>query len=127
MKLQLAVATALLAVLAVPVEAAAPAPAQVIAAGFSFAPAVLVIPLGTAVEFRGMALPHTVTTAADLEAAMDGSGNDETNLGDEDPDTFSRSLPMGGVLRHTFAKPGTYSYHCELHAALGMVGTIVVE
>jgi plastocyanin len=28
---------------------------------------------------------------------------------------------------HTFDTPGTYSYICEHHAAIGMVGTIIVE
>ncbi|HWH08792.1 MAG TPA: plastocyanin/azurin family copper-binding protein [Candidatus Thermoplasmatota archaeon] len=97
----------------------------VLAAGFSFAPPLLVVPAGTTVEWQGAALPHTVTTAATLDDARAGRANDRANA-DGDPDTFHRALPQGGVVRHAFAAPGTYAYYCELHRGLGMVGEVVV-
>lgn len=37
----------------------------------------------------------------------------------------SKGLDSSGVWRHTFTKPGTYTYFCELHPF--MKGTIVVQ
>lgn len=116
-------ATLLLAPLA---AAALPGTVPVLAAGNSFTPPVLVIPAGTTVEWQGVALPHTVTTAADLLAARDGRENDGANS-DADPDTFNHGLLMGGTVSHTFNEAGTFAYFCDLHYRLGMVGTIVVN
>ena len=96
--------------------AALPAPVPVVAAGFSFASPALVVPAGTTVEFIGAALPHTATSAADLNAAAGGVGNG----------AFDIDLPMGARGTVTFDTAGTYAYFCELHYRLGMVGTVVV-
>ena len=32
----------------------------------------------------------------------------------------------GADFSHTFDQPGTYNYHCQLHSALGMRGTVTV-
>lgn len=37
----------------------------------------------------------------------------------------SKGLDTNGVWRHTFTKPGTYAYFCELHPF--MKGTIIVQ
>jgi plastocyanin len=37
----------------------------------------------------------------------------------------SKGLDTNGVWRHTFSKPGTYTYFCELHPF--MKGTIIVQ
>ncbi len=37
----------------------------------------------------------------------------------------SKGLDTNGVWRHTFTKPGTYTYFCELHPF--MKGTIIVQ
>lgn len=102
-----------------------PRTVPVLAAGFSFASPVLVVPAGTTVEWQGVALPHTVTTAATPQDAQAGRPNDRLNA-DADPDSFHKGLPQGGVARHTFQEPGTFSYYCELHRGLGMVGAVVV-
>lgn len=111
----IAIAVTLLA-LAPLATAALPANAPVVAAGFSFVSPALVVPAGTTVEFVGAALPHTVTSAADLNAAAAGNANGAYRI----------DLPMGASGTHTFGTPGTYAYFCELHYRLGMVGTIVV-
>ena len=105
--------------------AAARPTVPVAAAGFSFASPVLVVPAGSTVEWQGVALPHTVTTAASLDDARAGRANDRLNA-DADADTFHQALPQGGVVRHAFEEPGTYAYFCELHRGLGMVGQVVV-
>ena len=122
MRLVLVLAALMLTPLA---SAVVPAPVPVAAAGFNFVSPALVVPAGTTVMWVGAALPHTVTTAADLNAALAGAGNDETNS-DADPDTFHAAFSTGETFSHTFDTPGTYTYHCEIHFRLGMVGTIVV-
>lgn len=37
------------------------------------------------------------------------------------------AAPAGWMFSHTFTIPGTYTYQCDPHVGLGMVGTIVVE
>ncbi|HET6403807.1 MAG TPA: plastocyanin/azurin family copper-binding protein [Candidatus Thermoplasmatota archaeon] len=116
----------LLAVLlALPAATALPAAVPVLAAGQSFASPALVVPAGTTVEWVGVALPHSVTTASDVAAAAAGRANDRANA-DADPDTFHMDLPQGARASHTFTTPGTYAYFCELHVRLGMVGVVTV-
>lgn len=95
------------------------------AAGFSFVPPVAVVPLGTEVRWDGVLIGHTVDTAAGPAESLAAEGNDPTNS-DADPDTFSRLLPQGGSVAHTFTQPGTYWYFCAPHAGVGMVGVVVV-
>lgn len=116
-----------LALLAAPLSAAVALPTvPVMAAGFSFTPSVLVVPVGTTIEWYGVALPHTVTTANTIEDALDGRANDPTNS-DEDADTFRASLPVGADVQHRFDSPGSFEYFCEFHTLFGMVGTIEVR
>lgn len=96
--------------------AALPAPVPVAAAGFSFVSPALVVPTGTTIAFVGAALPHTVTSAADANAAAAGTADGRYRI----------DLPMGTTGTHTFTQPGTYAYFCELHYRLGMVGAVVV-
>lgn len=111
----LVVALALL--LLAPLAAAAlPANVPVVAAGFSFASPALVVPRGTTVEWEGALLPHTVTSAASANGALQGQSDGR----------FRGDLPMGSSYVRTFHAAGTYEYFCELHVRLGMVGTIVV-
>lgn len=43
------------------------------------------------------------------------------------PDTFSSGpIGVGDVLVHVFTEPGVYNYHCDVHFAMGMFGTITV-
>ena len=102
-----------------------PAAVPVEAVGFSFVSPVVVVPAGTAVEWNGRLLPHTVTTSDGILEAVQGTPNDLANA-DGDPDTFNQFLPQGGVYRHTFEEPGIYPYYCALHRSFGMVGAVVV-
>lgn len=108
--------------LVVPLASAAlPAPVPVVASGFHFLPPALVIPAGTTVSWINGALPHTVTTSDDVVKAATGVANDRANS-DGNPDTFHGIPPMS----HRFDNPGTFSYFCELHFRLGMIGTVTV-
>lgn len=44
-----------------------------------------------------------------------------------DDGTASSVLQDQGTFSRTFATAGTYTYHCSVHAALGMKGTITVQ
>lgn len=38
-----------------------------------------------------------------------------------------RLMPEGASYERRFTTPGTYEYHCDLHASQGMTATLVVE
>ncbi len=38
----------------------------------------------------------------------------------------SGMIPANGVFTHTFANPGTFAYHCEIHGC-GMSGSVTVS
>ena len=73
---------------------------------FAFAPATLTIPIGTTVVWTNLdGDAHTVrtTTSATL---------------------MSATLSTNATYSYTFTKPGSYAYHCSIHAE--MHGTVVV-
>jgi plastocyanin len=73
---------------------------------FQFSPSTLTVKAGTTVTFKGVSGDHTVTS--DAGSSM----------------TFDQSISAGSSITITFANPGTYKYHCSIHAS--MHGTIVV-
>jgi len=78
---------------------------QVKIAGFAFAPASITVKVGTTVTWTNQdSAPHTVT-------ADDGSFT-------------SGDLATGATFSQTFAKAGTYPYHCNFHSS--MKGTVTV-
>lgn len=124
MRTILTIAAAAVALAALAPASGAGTSVPIVAAGFSYASPIVVVPLGTAVTWTSEALPHTVTTT-DASPVGDGNANDPTNT-DGNPDTFSAPLPQGGSVTHTFATGGVFNYHCELHHKLGMIGTVIV-
>ena len=44
-----------------------------------------------------------------------------------DDGSTSSPLKDQGTFSRSFAAPGTYNYHCSVHVAQGMVGTITVQ
>lgn len=82
------------------------APNTIEISNFSFAPAVLTVPVGTTVTWvNDDDEPHTVV----------------------DSDTLfkSHALDTGDKFSFTFSTPGKFQYFCTIHAH--MVGTVVVE
>jgi plastocyanin len=73
---------------------------------FSFSPSTLTVKAGTTVTFKGITGAHTVTSDAGA------------------PMAFDQGVSEGSSITITFANPGTYKYHCSIHAS--MHGTIVV-
>jgi len=75
-------------------------------ADFAFAPTSLTVPAGATVTWTNKgSVGHTVT-------ADDGSFGSET-------------LASGATFSATFAKAGTFAYHCRIHPS--MTATIVVQ
>jgi len=79
---------------------------EVDVSNFHFSPATLTVKAGTTVTFKGVSGTHTVTS--DPGAPM----------------AFDQGVAEGSSITITFANPGTYKYHCSIHAS--MHGTIVV-
>jgi plastocyanin len=85
-------------------DSSGPVGATVTLVNTSFAPAVVTINAGQAVEWKWNdgQVPHNVTF-----------------------DTFRSSTKITGTYFHTFATPGVYPYRCTIH--INMVGTVVVR
>lgn len=77
-------------------------------AGFS--PKQITIPAGTTVRWINSDTVNQHTTTSDTQGSMDSWD--------------SRGLGANQAFSQTFMTPGTYHYHCTLHA--GMRGTIIV-
>jgi plastocyanin len=77
----------------------------------SFSPAALTVTAGTTVMWQnGSVTTHTVTSDAGSALTYD-SGN----------------VGPGATFSQTFNTAGTYNYHCTIHVASGMTGTITVQ
>ena len=104
-------AVAAVALAAMNLAAAAPAPTalttKVTIGNFTFGPQALTVKPGTTVTWlNGDDIPHTVVAA--------------------DKTTFrSKPLESGDSFAFTFSKPGTYPYFCSIHPH--MTGKIVVR
>jgi plastocyanin len=102
----------LLAVLVLPLTAAAAAPSgsaayKVEIRNFHFMPALVTVPAGAQVTWTNKdEEPHIVVSAGGQFAS-------------------SPALDTGDSYHTTFAKPGTYTYFCSIHPQ--MVGTIIVK
>ena len=80
--------------------------ASVKISGFAFSPADLPITAGTKVTWTNDDSTAHSIVSSDLPALS------------------SPILPNGGTYEFTFAQPGTYAYHCGIHAS--MKGTVTV-
>lgn len=81
------------------------------AAGTSFSPQSVTVPVGTTVRWTATEGSHTVTPD---NPAQPGAW-------------ASSALNAGETFEHTFTTPGTYDYHCQPHQSLGMTGTVIVQ
>jgi len=88
----------------------APAAVTISEQNLRFNPGTVTVPVGTTVTWINndpQGLPHTSTS----DSGLWDSGN----------------MAVGQSYSHTFNQPGTFAYHCTLHQAQGMTGTIVVQ
>ena len=82
-------------------------------AGLTFVPSVLNINVGDIVTFVNNSGNHNVNgTIATFPSNPEGFGN---------------SVGTGWMFNQQFNIPGTYTYQCDPHAGMGMVGTIIVS
>ena len=81
---------------------------------FSFSPNNLTINVGETVQWVNQSGTHNVNGSVQSYPA--------------NPVGFSSGSPIPApwTFSHTFNTPGTYQYHCDLHFAMGMTGTITV-
>ena len=84
-------------------------PNTVLMANMSFTPGSVTITHGTAVTWKNIDA-YAIHTATSDSSAWD-TGN----------------IATGASKAITFNTPGTYSYHCFYHGAMGMTGTVVVQ
>src|ERR1700704_2678472 len=106
------------AVLALGVVAAPAQAADVKIQNFSFMPASITIGQGDSVTWTwaGPDTNHSVT-----------SDSHQADSWDSDPGRTPSSLdhPPGSTFSHTFNTPGTFTYHCKIHAY--MTGRVKVN
>ena len=106
---------------ATPEPTATPTPvAQVVEVGagdgFAFAPESVTIAVGDTVEWRWVGSNHNVT-ADSVPAGSDWTGT---------PGAPDRLFETGYTYQHTFEVAGEYSYYCDPHQSVGMVGSVTV-
>lgn len=86
---------------------------SVTVSNYQFSPKNLTITAGDEVVWTNSSGSHNV----------DG----ETGTFPSNPVSFGNSIGVGWTYKFTFNTPGTYNYQCDPHAAMGMVGQIVVN
>jgi plastocyanin len=69
--------------------------------------------------------PQTLSIAAGETVTFTNDDDDAHTVTATDGSFDSKGLDTNGRWRHTFVKPGTYAYFCQLHPF--MKGTIVVK
>lgn len=113
-----------------PVLVALAAPALVVTSALgahAATPAPRVLPATVRVAIQGYAfIPRTITITPGTRVVWTNRDSDiHTVYSDTDAFTQSNDLPAGKTFTHTFAKAGTYRYHCGQHAF--MTGTVIVK
>jgi plastocyanin len=80
--------------------------------GMTFSPDPVTVAAGTTLQWNNVDdEEHTATSDTGSAESFDSG-----LLGGERPKSFE----------HTFNTKGTFNYHCEVHVAMGMTGTITV-
>ena len=108
---------------ATPTTTATPAadPDQIVAVApgeFVFAPETFEVPVGATVQWRWEGDFHNVKPEdGGIPGASDWTGT---------PGGESKTYRTGYVYDYTFDVPGEYSYYCQPHQSLGMVGSFTV-
>jgi plastocyanin len=81
------------------------------AAGTSFSPATVTVPVGATVRWVNGGGTHTVTP---VNPGQPGAW-------------ASAGLGVGATFQHVFAAAGTFNYFCQPHQGMGMTGTVTVS
>lgn len=101
---------------------------------FDWEPVVLPIPTGATVTFLSNMYPHSVTSSATVQDALncDHNGDWETNTKspatvDSADEPFNLPLPSSQSVQITFNAAGEFPYFCEPHCGQKMVGAVIVR
>jgi plastocyanin len=89
--------------------------------GFQFVPDTLNISVGDTVRWTWAGSGHSVTSGPPCVADSQYCSPDDMNC------AAGILSNVGTVYQHTFAVPGTYSYHCAAHCVIGMTGVVNVS
>ena len=89
--------------------------------GFTFDPDTVNISVGDTVRWTWGGSGHSVTSGPPCAADSQYCSPNDTSCF---PGTLNNT---GFVYQHTFAEPGTYSYHCLAHCVIGMTGVVNVS
>ncbi|HAH23260.1 MAG TPA: hypothetical protein DCL77_05810 [Prolixibacteraceae bacterium] len=81
---------------------------------YKFTPAQLTITAGDIVVW---------TNATATGHNIDG----QQSIFPNNPESFGNDVGANWTYQFTFNTPGTYDYHCDPHAAFGMVGSVIVN
>lgn len=79
---------------------------------YAFAPKQITIKAGDKVVWKNTEGSHNVNGKLDTYPS--------------NPEPFGNAVGTNWSYEYTFTKPGTYSYQCDPHAGMGMVGTVTV-
>ena len=85
---------------------------EVEASGIEFSPNNITINKGDTVRWTNTGGSHNV--------------NGTTSTFPSNPESFGNSVGTGWVYEHVFLNPGSFSYRCDVHFAMGMTGQITV-
>lgn len=80
---------------------------------YAFAPKQITIKAGDKVVWKNTEGSHNVNGKLDTYPS--------------NPEPFGNAVGTNWTYEYTFTKPGTYSYQCDPHAGMGMVGTVTVS
>jgi plastocyanin len=79
--------------------------------GMRYSPAIDTVHVGATVKWKNLdGYNHTVTS------------DDGTTFGSPGP-----AIPSGTIFTFTPTTTGTFTYHCQYHQSMGMVGTLIVK
>jgi plastocyanin len=79
-----------------------------------------------AVVIRDLAFnPPKITTKVGEAVVWSFDDNGQAHTVTADDNSFDSGRMTSGEFRHTFDKPGTYAYHCQVHPDR-MMGTVIV-
>jgi len=98
-------------------------------APYAFSPASLTVTAGTTVKWTNTGRAHhTSTSDATPQPTWNSGAVLPAGMGTCDPNDpyCTPGTTPAGTYQRTFSTAGTYQYHCELHGAQGMTGTITV-
>ena len=90
---------------------------------FTFSPSTVTISVGDTVRWTWGSSHHSVTSGDSTTCTADGQFCSPNNTNCSTCVTSN----TGAVYEFTFTTAGTFSYHCCVHCALGMIGTVNVQ